>query len=116
RFLQANPYYSYLYKQSPSSFEHISPHATDDQIDLEFYRVEQEFGRSARQEMQDFLKDVEVDIGPEDRCANLIKIMSRVNHVGQSRLARHVAYRRALLDFLAQHLEGPGGKHSYEAA
>ena len=114
QFLQEAPYYSYLYRNYPSEFEHVSPDATDRELDVEFYKVEAKHGEEAREEMQSFLGHVPSTMTLDERAKLLSDIILRVNQVGQSKLAKHVAYRRAILSFLEQSLEQDSGTYQYE--
>ena len=113
-FLLDNPYYRYLYKRFPDHFKHLSPEVSDNDLDVAFYEVEQKFGKTAREELGSFLEHVPDNDSPEDRGRKLNDLMLRINEVGQSKLARHVAYRQAVIAFLEANLEQADRRYSLE--
>lgn len=110
------PQYRPLLKHKREALEQIPPDLADDKLELELHRVSREYeaelkerGRQLMDEDEEDLKDLEEHKEKYDR------FWEEWNELGMSNLARYVAHRRAVIDFLERRLQlQDTGKYSLE--
>ncbi len=112
------PQYRYLLKYRPDEVSAIAPGVEGADLDLALYKIEQKMDIECRESMSRELAEARnIDEQAEDRRARLDKLLEQLNDAGIAKLARHVAYRRAVIEFLEDQIGLQGnGKYSPEEA
>ena len=110
------PQYRPLLKHKADSLNKIPANLTNDKLDLELYKVDQEYDAELRVRYQKLL--TEGDKGTqqhEEHKQKFEQFLEEWNEAGMSKLARHVAFRKATLAFLDERLGlQENGKYSLE--
>jgi hypothetical protein len=114
----AYPQYRYLLKHRAEEVVAIPPGVEGRDLDLALYRIEQKLDGESREALNQELSEAhDPDEAPDDRRARLDKLLEQLNDSGMSKLARHVAYRRAVIEFLEDQIGlQNSGKYSLEEA
>ncbi|KXK22776.1 MAG: hypothetical protein UZ18_ATM001000152 [Armatimonadetes bacterium OLB18] len=112
------PQYRYLLKHRADEVVAIPPGIEGRDLDLALYKIEQKLDGESREALSKELAEAKnPDEPPDDRRARLDKLLEQLNDSGMSKLARHVAYRRAVIEFLEDQIGlQSNGKYSLEEA
>jgi len=111
------PQYRPLLKHRPSVFDQISVSLARDKLDIELYKLNQQYEAELRQEYQEVLKDVGDAQDYDEHRRRYEKFLEEWNETGVATLAKYVAHRKATLSFLATRLERrDNGSYHYEEA
>ncbi len=113
------PQYRPLLKHKPETMDRIPPNLTKDKLDLELYKLNQEYDA----ELQDKYKAMLGDIGAEETAnaeehkQQFLRFLEEWNERGIAKLAQHIIHRKATLSFLESrlHQQGDGTYHREEA-
>jgi hypothetical protein len=118
RIEESLPQYRHLLKFKPEEVKAISPGVEGHDLDTALYRIEQQLDAEGREAMARELSGmVDPDEQPDERKERLEKLLDQLNESGKSKLARHVAYRRAVIEWMEDQIVlQPGGKYSLEDA
>lgn len=108
--------YRPLLKHKADRLDSIPAHITNDKLDVELYKIDQEYDAELRQRCNELLAKGDGQTKKwEDHRTELEQFTEEWNEHGMSKLARHVAYRKATLRFLYDRLHmQPDGKYSLE--
>ncbi|HXJ13686.1 MAG TPA: ATP-binding protein [Candidatus Limnocylindrales bacterium] len=112
------PEYRPVVKHRKEFLDRIPPDLPEEKLDLELYKINQEYEAELRQESSVMLSSLQR--GPEDWETFKEKyatFLEEWNESGIAKLARHVVHRKATLDFLRTSLKvTPSGKYQLESA
>lgn len=117
-FVRQAPQYRALVKHRPEIIESIPPNLSNDKLDLELYKHDQNYKADLRAKSQVILaaavKDSN-DIADFDK--QLEQFLEEWNDAGMGELARYVAHRKAIISFLdASIVRQADGKYQLEKA
>ncbi len=114
----AYPQYRYLLKHRADEVSAIAPGIEGKDLDIALYKIEQKLDTESRESLSRELAEVKNPDEPADeRKARLDKLLAQMNEAGMAKLARHVAYRRSVIEFLEDQIGMQGtGKYSVEEA
>jgi hypothetical protein len=112
------PQYRYLLKHRPDEVSAIAPGVDGKDLDIALYKIEQKMDIDSRESLSRELAEAkDPDEAADDRKARLDKLLEQLNDAGIAKLARHVAYRRAVIEFLEDQIGlQENGKYSLEEA
>jgi len=97
------PEYRPVVKHCPELLDPVPAGLNDDKLDLELYKIGQVYDAQLRQRYQELLADGDKKATKvAERKTKLEAFMQEWNEAGMSKLARHVAHRKATLAFLEQ--------------
>jgi hypothetical protein len=99
------PQYKPLLKHRGSVLESLPADISDDRLDLELYKIERDYDVDLREKQSKLLKEIEHSSQSEDFDNQYVQFLEEWNEAGMSKLARHVAYRKATLHFLERNLQ-----------
>ena len=95
------PQYRYLLKHRGTEVAAIPTGVEGKDLDLALYKIEQVHDFESREALTKELRaNQEPDEPPEARRARLDTLLEQLNDSGMSKLARHIAYRRSIIEFL----------------
>jgi hypothetical protein len=99
------PEYRPVVKHCPELLDPVPAGLNDDKLDLELYKIGQVYDARLRQRYQELLADGDKKAKAiAERKKKLESFMQEWNEAGMSKLARHVAHRKATLGFLEQQI------------
>lgn len=113
------PQYRRLLKHKAKAIDRIPSQITDDRLDVELYKIEQEYDAELRSQYQALLGAFDSDVSQDFDAhqKQFETFLEEWNEAGVSRLARHVVHRRATLSFLEASLRAkPDGRYALENA
>ncbi|MEX2317377.1 MAG: ATP-binding protein [Pirellulales bacterium] len=118
RIEQSLPQYRHLLKFKAEEVKSIPPGVDGHELDTALYRIEQQLDAEGREAMARELSGVtDPDETVDERKQRLEALLDQLNESGKSKLARHVAYRRAVIEWMEDQIVlQPGGKYSLEEA
>ncbi len=111
------PQYRYLLNKRPEVYEQIPTGLTDDKLDLELYRHQQEWEFDAAKQKQDIDERLKKDATADPGFENLFReYCQSITDLSRAGLAEYVARRKAVIELLSQALEmDENGKYSKES-
>lgn len=112
------PQYRHLLKHRLDAVAAIPPGVDGKELDIALYKIEQNLDVESREALNRELAEAKnPDESPDARRERLDKLLEKLNDSGMSKLARHVAYRRAVIEFLEDQIGlQTSGKYSLEEA
>ncbi len=112
------PQYRYLLKHCADEVGAIAPGTEGKDLDIALYKIEQKADAENRESLSEELAKARNPEEPADeRKARLDALLTQMNEAGMAKLARHVAYRRSVIEFLEDQIGLQGnGKYSAEQA
>jgi hypothetical protein len=99
------PQYKPLLKHRGGALELLPADISDDRLDLELYKIERDYDVDLREQQSKLLKEIEQPSQSDDFENQYVQFLEEWNEAGMSKLARHVAYRKATLHFLERNLQ-----------
>jgi len=106
KFIGRNPELKPMLRYLPKYIQEIAPDATEARINDVLQRHKFVAEREIRKEGQELLKAIAKPEGrPADYQQRIERFIEVSNELGKSALARYVAHRRVILEFLAKSLE-----------
>lgn len=109
------PQYRPLLKHKSTVLDSIPPNLTEEKLDLELYRRNQDYDAELREQSSQLLSSIEQGDGEKIR-EGYEQFLEDWNEFGMAKLASHVAHRRATLKLLRKSLElRDGGKYELES-
>ncbi|MFW6009455.1 MAG: hypothetical protein ACOCP8_09355, partial [archaeon] len=101
-----NPQYRPIIKHKEKKLNNISPDLSDDKLDIELYKISQEFDLEIKQKSKKFLNRDKKDIDKYEKYKyEYLKFIEQVNDVGKSNLAKYIIHRKIILDIFSSNLE-----------
>ena len=112
------PEFRPVFKHCPELIDPIPNGLSDDKLDVELYKADQQYAGQLRDRYQKLLADGEKKaVTMADRKAKLDTFLQEWNEAGMAKLARHVAHRKATLGLLQDRLQlDAAGKYAREEA
>lgn len=112
------PQYRYLLKHRADDVAAIPPGVEGKELDIELYKIEQGLDLESRAALhRELAKAKDPDEPPDARRERLDRLLEQLNDSGTSKLARHVVYRRAVIEFLEDQIGlQADGKYALEDA
>jgi hypothetical protein len=112
------PQYRYLLKHRADEVAAIIPGTEGKDLDIALYKIEQKMDVESRESLSKELAQAkDPDESADDRKARLDRLLEQLNDAGIAKLARHVTYRRAVIEFLEDQIAlQDNGKYSLEEA
>lgn len=112
------PQYRPLLKHKANRIETLRSNLSEEQLDIELYKIGQEWDLDLRDEYKRLISENdETLVGQESFRKRYEKFLEDWNQAGISKLARYVIHRRATLDFLDERLKlKSDGKYALEDA
>jgi hypothetical protein len=112
------PQYRHLLKHRPEEVAAIVPGTEGKDLDIALYRIEQKLDLEGRALLSKELAEAKDPNEPAaERKARLDRLLEQLNDSGIAKLARHVTYRRAVIEFLEDQITlQSNGKYSLEEA
>lgn len=109
------PQYKSLIKHKKKSFCTISPNIGDNKLDLELYKIHQEWELETKNKCNELLsiEIQEIEDYPEYK-KNYSEIIENINEQGKSSLAKYILHRKIILDLLENKLKIEGEKYEHE--
>jgi hypothetical protein len=99
------PEYRPVVKHCPELLDPVPSGLNDEKLDLELYKIGQVYDARLRHRYQELLADGDKKAEAiAERKKKLETFMQEWNEAGMSKLARHVAHRKATLGFLEQQI------------
>lgn len=110
------PEYRPVVKHCPELLDPVPAGLNDDKLDVELYKIGQVYDARLRKRYQDLLADGDKKATSiAERRKKLEEFMQEWNESGMSKLARHVAHRKATLAFLDEQVSlQANGKYALE--
>lgn len=101
--LREAPQYRPLLKHKPEQVESLKSNLTDEQLDVELYKIGQEWDLELRAEYRKLVAEKdETATSQEEFRQRYERFLEEWNESGISKLARYVVHRKATLDFLEE--------------
>lgn len=101
------PQFGFLLKYLPEKVRRIKPGMTGSKLDIELYKLQQEFAVEVKEQGEEFL-DLEKDFTEGDEYQGLIaryeEFIEKLNDATKSQLASYVVHRKAVIDLLDKFL------------
>ena len=110
------PHYRPLLKHKTAVMDVIPPHLSDEKLDLELYRLNQDYDADLREQGGKLLESIESG-DDKDVAEGYKQFLEEWNEAGMAKLATHVAHRKATLKLLRASLSlTEKGKYKLESA
>lgn len=111
------PQYRYLLSRRPGVYDAIPAGLTDDRLDLELYRYQQQWEFETAKTKQEIDEHLQQEIDSESAFEKLFReYCQNITDLSRAGLAEYVARRKAVIELLEQALEADSsGKYSKEA-
>lgn len=108
--------YRALLKHKQDKIERIPAQITDEKLDIELYKIDQEYDAELRVRSVDLLANGDLRAAKwAEHKKELEQFVEEWNEHGMAKLARHIVYRKATLRFLYARLKmQPEGEYSLE--
>jgi hypothetical protein len=111
------PEYKPLLKHRAAALDSIPADITDEKLDIELYKIERDYDVDLREKQTEILQEIESSERSATFDEQYGRFLEEWNEAGMSKLARHVAYRKATLRFLEKNLQlTESGKYAREDA
>lgn len=112
------PQYKPLLKHKAGRIDSLRSNLSDDQLDIELYKIGQEWDLDLRGQYRRLLSEEDGTVRERDSFRKRYeKFLAEWNESGISKLARYVVHRRATLAFLEERLKlNADGKYALEDA
>lgn len=98
------PHYRNLLKHHRAEIERLPPNLSDNELDTELYKIEQYHDRQVRAKITSvvdrIVADAETETKVDDLQNELTDLLAEYSDSGESKLARHVQYRHAIIALL----------------
>jgi hypothetical protein len=116
--LTSAPQYRHLLKQCKKALEELPSNLTNDKLDLELYKIDQQLDADLRARYEKLLAVGEKSaVSREEYRKRFEQFLEDWNEAGMAKLARHVSHRKATLLFLENRLGiQEEGKYALEEA
>lgn len=118
RLVQATrPQYRLLLNKRPEIYDDIPSGLTDDKVDLELYRHQQQWEYDTAKQMRDIEERVKQNATTDPGFQPLFdEYCQNINELSRAGLAEYVIRRKAIIDLLGKALEiEPSGSYSLES-
>ena len=106
-FIENHPQYNKLKKYKPDRIKKLSSKLSDEELDIELFKIKQEIDLDVRFEADTIFKQIE-NIADKEEIENFKQLHSslyeKIIDVGNSKLSEYVFYRKFILDFLDKHI------------
>jgi hypothetical protein len=97
------PQYRPLLKHKPERIDNLRSNLTDEQLDLELYKIGQEWDTELRVEYRKLLKEKDETVTSQEEFRRRYeRFLEGWNESGIAKLARYVVHRKATLEFLEE--------------
>jgi hypothetical protein len=113
-YVQKHPKYRPLLKHKPEWIDRIAPSVRDDELEVQLYRLNQEYDAELRQEAAKVEKIVVNSAKLEAHRKKVDKFLEEWNDAGQAKLCDYVVHRRAVISFLEDCLKRQGSGFAME--
>lgn len=111
------PQYRPLLKHRPAVLDRLSVNLPTDKLDIELYKLNQQYESELRREYQELLKEVGDAEDYDAHRRRYEQFLEEWNETGVATLAKYVAHRKATLSFLTTRLaKRDDGDYQYEEA
>ncbi|MEZ4790968.1 MAG: hypothetical protein R2811_13220 [Flavobacteriales bacterium] len=101
------PQFSFLLKYLPEKVQRIKPGMVGSKLDIELYKLQQEFAIEVKEEGEEFL-ELANDITEGEEYLTLVaryeEFIEKLNDATKSQLASYVVHRKAVIDLLDKFL------------
>lgn len=101
------PQFTFLLKYLPEKVRRIKPGMTGSKLDIELYKLQQEFAVGVKEEGEEFL-ELEDDFTDGEEYGTLVaryeEFIEKLNDATKSQLASYVVHRKAVIDLLDKFL------------
>ena len=113
----ARPQYRYLLSRRPAVYDIIPAGLTDDKLDLELYRHQQQWEYETARTKQEIDEHIRQEVEPDSVFEKLFReYCQNITDLSRAGLAEYVARRKAVIELLEQALEADNsGKYSKES-
>lgn len=106
QFMEKAPQYRPLLVRVPDKIDALKPTLNDEQLDIELYKMVQQWDIEVMEEYTKLLKEKQnVAISHNAFKEHYERFLKEWNDLGVSKLARYVVHRRATLEFLTERLK-----------
>ena len=112
------PQFRSLIKHKPEALDRVPPGLSDERLDLELYRLAQEYDAELQVKYKEILESLAADpTDLDEHRAKFARFLEEWNEQGIAKLAQHVMHRKATLSFLASrlHRQDDGKYHKEES-
>lgn len=100
------PQFRHLLRHCRSELDQLPANLTDEKLDLELYKLDQQHDAVLRARYDKLLAmEVQDAVSYDDQRRRFEEFLEDWNEAGMAKLARHVAHRKATLEFLERRLE-----------
>jgi hypothetical protein len=113
------PQFRHLLKHRRQALDTIPPNLPDDKLDIELYRIDQEYQHEMQLRYKELLSASDPKAMEQQEYEKTLEaFIEEWNELGMSKLARHVVHRKATLSFLESRrdLQQGTGKYLLEDA
>lgn len=104
-FVLQHPRYRQLLKYKPEKLKKIPSTLSDDKMEIEVFKIQQELELDVKRETRSVMRFIESEIELEDFDEKHRELYSKIIEVGNSKLAEYVIHRKLVLDLFDKFLK-----------
>ena len=105
QFVTQHPRYRQLLKYKPFEVKKISSKLSDDKLELELFKIQQQLDLEVKVEADEILKQIDVFQNQEEFRSKYAEHYKKIIEVGNSKLSEYILYRKVVLDILDKQLK-----------
>lgn len=105
KFVAQHPGYKQLLKYKPDELKKIPSTLTDDKMELEVFKIQQELELEVKRETKKVLKFIEDEDDLEEFDEKQKELYTKIIEVGNSKLSEYVIHRKLVLDLFEKMLK-----------
>jgi len=104
-FVSEHPRYRQLLKYKPNEVKRISSKLSDEKLELELFKIQQQLDLEVKSEADEILKQIDIFDNQEEFKAKYSEQYKKIIEVGNAKLSEYILYRKVVLDILDKHLK-----------
>nr|WP_294945697.1 hypothetical protein [uncultured Mucilaginibacter sp.] len=103
--IHRHPQYKQLLKYKRDSLRRIKSNLTEDEMEVELFKIQQQLDYETKNEAKEILKFIDNSDDKEEFQKQHSEIYDKIIEVGNSKLSQYIIHRKLVLDLLDKHIK-----------